>query len=40
MKCQHKKYNIQGDVKTFLGSGCEVENVMRFLKVVDLFEGI
>ena len=40
LKSQQKKRNIQGNTKTLLGSDCEVEKVMRFLKDIEIFEEI
>ena len=33
-----KKYNIQSNIKMLRGKDCEVENVMKFLKDIEIFE--
>ena len=35
-----KKYNIQSDIKTILGKGCDVEKLMKFLEEMEVFEEI
>ena len=40
MEGQQKNYNIQGNIKILLGRDCDVEKVMRFLKVIEIFEEI
>ena len=37
---QQKKYNIQDDINTLLRKECEVEEIMRFLKKIEIFEEI
>ena len=36
MEEQQKKYNIQSEIKTLLGKACEVENLIKFLKKIDM----
>ena len=40
MEGQQKKYNIQGDIKAFLGKDWEVEKVIKFLMDIEIFEVI
>ena len=35
-----KKYNIQGDIRTLLGEGCELEKIMKFLREIGIFKKI
>ena len=35
-----KKYNVQGDIRTLLGKDSEVEEMMRSLRDIGLFDEI
>ena len=40
LKDTRKQYNIQRDIRTLLERGCEVKNVMRYLKDIGVLEEI
>ena len=38
MEGQQEKKSIESNIKTLLEKGCEVENIMNFLKEIEIFE--